>query len=231
MQLLNNKELQECHYGDTNIEKIMLGDKEIWGGSKVIDLGSGQSWNIKTLYPNIYSELTSANFFFASASSVSALDVTTMRASDTERDWGGFTGSITKSYNATTGILTAYSYIKSTQGNVRMFMVTKPQKLVYLGNGTSFSVRSREDYARYTNDNFLIGGADYLSIGAWFYPAGYDYSYAGTGTLSVSKTYNASTGVLSSVISLKSVPYNGSAYYDWSKTGKVSVYLNPKVII
>lgn len=230
MQLLNNRELQACYFDNTEIEKIMFGDKEIWSGNKVIDLGSAQSWNIQTLYPNLYDKLTSANFFFASVSSVSELDVTTMRASDTSRSWGGFTGSISKSYNSSTGVLTAYSYIKSKRGNVRMYLVTKPEKLIYLGNGNTFNVRSREDYASYVANNFLLGGGDYLSIGAYFYPAGYDYSYAGTGTLSVSKSYNASTGVFTSSINLKSVPYNGSAYYDWSTSGKVSVYLNPKIL-
>lgn len=232
MQTLNKTELRNCYYEDTEIQKIMYGDKLVWEGNKVIALGTGQSWNIRTLYPNLYNRLTSANFFFASANSVSELDTINMRASDTSREWGGFTGSITKSYDSSTGILTAYSYIKNTRGNVRMFMCTKPEKLVYLGKGSYFNVSNREDYESFVGDNFLISGADYLSIGAWFYPQGYDYADGGRGTLSVSKSYNASTGVLTCGIYLSSVDTSGVYnWYNWSTSGNLTIYLNPKVIV
>ncbi|MBQ3352150.1 hypothetical protein IJG91_00580 [Candidatus Saccharibacteria bacterium] len=65
--------------------------------------------------------------------------------------------------------------------------------MVDLGTGTSFDVSSYPGYQNFTADNFMIvfpsGGSASTSGGGC---KGYD----ATGTFSVTKTYNNSTGIL-----------------------------------
>jgi len=72
--------------------------------SNVIELGSNTSYDIKTLYPNKYAQLTNDNFYMKAASN----SVTATRNCDGECvDRGNATFSLSQpSYNATTGILT-----------------------------------------------------------------------------------------------------------------------------
>ena len=234
-QILNSKELESCYYSDndrlsTEINKIYYGTQMIWEGIKVIDLGTNTSWNIKTLYPNLYRNLTVDNFFFMSANSVSANEMITMAETETQRKWGGFTGGLYKAYSNSTGILNAYIYTKSNTNSVRMVLVTKPEKLIYLGNGTSFDVTSYSNYRNFTANNFLIKSATDLQIGMYFYPQGYMYRDSGTGTTSITKSYNSNTGIVSSTINLVSVDTSG--VYQWfnaSTSGNIVLYLYPKV--
>ena len=235
MQRYNGKDLQLCYFEDQEISKITFGEFIVWEGQRVIDLGTGRSWDIKTLYPSLYSKLTANNFFFYSANSASITDSIRMRDTDTERQRRSFSGGIRKSYNPETGVLSAYLYAGNTNnsysyGNVRMALVTRPEKLIYLGNGYSFNVKSRSEYQSFTSNNFLISSATDVSWGAMFYPQGYTYDDSGRATISVSKSYNASTGVLSGSINLSSVDTSG--VYNWynaSSSGTIAVYLNPKV--
>ncbi len=73
--------------------------------SSVIDLGIGTSFNIKDLYPNDYMNFTKDNFMCESTG-ISGRTY----ASSTGGDWSGVfasIGGVNKSYDATTGILSA----------------------------------------------------------------------------------------------------------------------------
>lgn len=83
-------------------------DKAIEKG-KVINLGSGRSWNIKNLLPNTYMNLTINNFAIQSAT----------YCHTGNRYWGGtFTyagyGNLALSYNQATGVLSGGNLIKMT---------------------------------------------------------------------------------------------------------------------
>lgn len=97
------------------------------------DLGIGTSFNIKSLYPDYYSKLTDDDFI---VSAESAPGVRTNSVSEynvgSYASAGGFT--ITKSYNASTGILTisGNSYGAYLGGNHSMSASTTINCRAYL---------------------------------------------------------------------------------------------------
>lgn len=227
--LKNGKDMSNAFIGDQELSKIMLGDKVVWENNKIIELGSGTSWDIKALYPSLYDKLTTNNFFFKTANTITAYDSVRMRPGD-DREWHGFTGKLNKSYNPTTGILSAYGNCNGYTGPVSIVMCLKPEKLINLGTASGFSLKTYADWQQFTNDNFLISGSQTVSHGNMFYAQDYVYSDSGTGTLSFNKSYNASTGYLTSNISLRSVDTSGVyGYYNGSDTKGLDIYLNPKV--
>lgn len=201
MIYLNNKELGNLHIGEDEIQSVWIGDKVIWENNKIVDLGWGKSWNIKNLFPNLYNKLTVDNFFLLSANSVNG--------SDTVVGTGrlGLASGIEKSYNASTGVLsfyTSYNYGQMTN-TVKAVMVSKLDKIKYVGYGTSFNVKSLfpNDYMNMTANNFFVKTIRHWNSDTGL-PYGYDYhgsrSISGTwtadGNFTFYKSYNASTGQL-----------------------------------
>lgn len=221
----------DIYYGGNKIGEVYYGGNLVYSSNKIIDLGSGKTFDIKTNYPSLYASLSTANFFFTTTSSVSATNTVVVSA-DGDTKYVQLTSGVEKSYNATTGILTFRTKVNTTYGNVRAYLVTKPSKLVYLGVGQSFNVKNSypTKYTQFTADNFLIkqikhfnggGSSGYAYRGARTYAG----TWSGTDTFSISKSYNASTGVLTIAMN-----DTGSSSGDsWNRNSDCYVYLNTKV--
>ena len=80
------------------------------GGTKVFDLGTGQSFNVTNIYPK-YKELTIDNFMITSASSCSSGWRSDANGPGAIR--GGGSSSLSRSYNPNTGIANIYLYNSS----------------------------------------------------------------------------------------------------------------------
>ena len=195
-------EIDSVKIGDTQISQVYAGAQEIWANVKVIDLGWGQSFDVRALYPK-YSQLTVNNFFFLSANSVSGGDsVRVTSTTEYLRIWTG----MQKGYS--NGILTFFSGVNNNHANVRAVLVSDPSKLVYLGYGTSFNVRNSfpDSYGSMTNDNFIIlkirhpnpsGGYDEMWGRIFNDSRTAPGDYSASDTWSFTKSYNASNGTLS----------------------------------
>lgn len=226
-----NTEIDKVYLGSTEIAQIYKGTQEIWSNVKVVSLGSGTSFNIKNLYPTLYDKLTADNFFFRTADTASGTNGIRMNANATSREYAGFAVGIAKSYDSSTGVLSFYNYVSpGNSRNVSAVMVPKLTKLIRLGNGRSFNVSTYEGYQNFTADNFLIQSADRLAFSNSYYPQGYTYDDSGSCTSTVPKSYDASTGVLSTGINLRSNDTSGTyTYFNNSQNGNVIVYLALKI--
>lgn len=233
---LGEKEIDQVYWGEKEIGQIYWGEKEIWSNAKIISLGSGTSWNIKQLYPNLYDKLTENNFFFRSATQASGTNSIRMNPGDS-RTWAGFSCGLAKGYDKTTGDLLVYNYVNpGKQTKVEAVLVAKTDKLIYLGNSTSFDVKLKtNNYANLTEDNFLILSSDTLTKGNTYGDPnesnnGDPYSDYGAATSTLVKKYNKSTGILSCYIKLVSEDTGGVYhYFDFSATGSCRVYLMEKI--
>lgn len=232
MIYLNNKELDNLHIGETTIQRVLLGESLIWENNKIVNLGAGTTWNIRELYPNLYDRLTADNFYFLTFNSVSTSVVVNVQTGGSERLY--IYGGVTKSYNPQTGILTFYPYLNSSSATLTAVMVTKPEKLVSLGTGTSFNVRAKfpTNYMNLTADNFIVKSISHWNGGgATGLVCNEVRNYAGrfdaNDRLSFTKSYNASTGVLTVYANdygnTDSNPY-------WNRNSSVSIYATTKTI-
>lgn len=131
------------------------------GAVIVKSLGSGQSFDLKSLYPDDYKSFTNNNFFIKTAATASGIDRVTISGNT---QYIGFSGKIYKSYNSSTGILTAYNYITgnksglTSKANVTVYYVSDQSQLTSLGTGTSFNLRN------YTVDGSTIYADTYESL-------------------------------------------------------------------
>jgi hypothetical protein len=247
MIYLNDNDLQELYVEDTEITKVYVGDRMVWGGNRIIQLGNGTSFDIASIYPN-YRELTADNFFFVSSSPTSISGTSTATVHDSAyycyiTIWTG----MYKTYNAQSGQLSWYqrntysdTYTAHSGGDTRYstasmgaLLVTKPEKLVYLGLGTRFDIKSRfpNDYQNMTVNNFIARDWYYSNGGQQGYishsSAHYQGTWSGSATTSLIKSYNPSTGILTF--------YYNSAYSGDIGSGNVTsslyVYYSKKAIV
>ncbi len=229
-----NKEIESVFFGTTPIQQIYQGTNEIWSNGKVIDLGWGTSWNIKNLYPNLYSQLTADNFFFLSAnSSTGGASVSVAYVGDTK--YLTIRAGIIKSYDSSSGILTFYDHTNNGVGSMHCVMVVDTSKLTYLGLGTSFNIASRfpNDYMNFTSNNFLIrtirhwnsdyGGSEMLVCNSSRSSPG---NYSATSTWSFIKSYNASTGVLTAYSKDRGSEDTGDT---WDRNSSCYAYFTKKL--
>lgn len=104
-----------------------LAIKEGGGGENhgCVELGTAASYNIQTLYPSLYSKLTSANFIVEMTAGSTSYSKTSGRADGAENRTRvrATINSITKSYNASTGVftrsggtVTGYGYLVNAAG-------------------------------------------------------------------------------------------------------------------
>lgn len=233
MIYLKSKELVNLHAEDKEIQRVLLGDKLVWENAIIIELGTGKSFDVSSIYSR-YADLTSANFFILSADSCSASQGIRMLPTDS-REYVGFSAILILNYNSSTGILSCYNAIRNSggsvlnSGNVKAVLVANPSKLISLGSGTSFNVSEYSGYKNFTADNFLIKSTGNASAGGMFYPQSYTYDDGGTGTSTISKSYNSSNGVVSTSIRMNSYDTSGVySWFNWSATANVDLYLNLK---
>ena len=230
MIYLNGKELDNLHIGEKEIQRVLLGESLIWENNRIVNLGAGTTWNIRELYPRLYDKLTADNFFFLTFSDAYTSVSVTVQSGGSERLY--IYGGVSKSYNPTTGILTFYPYLNSSGANLTAVMVTKPEKLVYLGLGTSFNVRTYfpNSYMNLTVDNFIVKGISHWNGGgSTGLVCNEVRNYAGrfdaNDRLSFTKSYNPSTGVLT--IYANDYGNTDSNPY-WNRNSSVYVYASEK---
>jgi hypothetical protein len=235
---LGASEIESGFDGSTELQNIYIGAQEIWSNSKVINLGTGTSFDVSSIYSK-YDELTANNFFIMAANTASGTSGTgTISVGSGSAGSWGFQAQLVKSYNSSTGILTAYNAIKEGHdnsvrgtGSVTAVLVVKTENLINLGsvNGT-ISVTSYGEYRNFTNDNFLIISAASPAHGNSYYHQSYAYSDSGSGTSTITKSYNATNGTLTANIKMNSTDTSGVYnYYTANEQGAVYIYLNPKV--
>ncbi len=216
-----SKEIEMIYDGNKELVAVYDGSSIVWENNKIINLSSGKSWNIQSLYPNLYSKITIDNFFYLNFDQVSGSDSVTWPGYDV---YLNIIGSLVKKYES--GTFTSNHFHNSNQSNVTPVIVLKPEKLIELGSGQSFDVKSKvTNYQSLTADNFLI---DAEPSNTYVYRG--SRTYAGTwtaqSTRSFTKSYNASTGILTCYFREQGSTNSGES---WNNTSDVTVYLNPKV--
>ena len=215
----NNKDLQACYNGSTEIQKIMYGTNLVWENYKLVDLGTAQSFNIRD-YTDNWSSLTVDNFFMVGNSNTASIN-----GIDNQDEIVYVTNDWEKSYSG--GTLTFRIKIFDSEGRsayagVHAVMVEKKEKLAYLGSGKSFNVTGYANWQDFTYKNLLM-----------LKPSG--YAKQGVRT---PQTWSAYTQVQSSY---SSGTFNCKFYYryDHENTGSTTprieedsmyVYLFPKKI-
>lgn len=225
MQLLNNNDLQEFYYGEEVGTKITYGDKVIWERVKVVDLGTGQSFNISD-YTNNYQNLTVNNFFLIGTTSLSISGFNDDNSSITYIYEG-----YQKVYNASTGVLTFRMYMINGDtdawiyGNVHAVMVENIDKLVYLGAGQSFNVRSYKNYADFTYKNFLMSQPYNISSGAWAQISGVRAPLSYSVTSKINSSY--SDGIFTCNYQGRYTHQNTGSVTPRVRTDSMVVYLAP----
>lgn len=203
-------ELENLFKGANEMEAVYLGDKEIWSNNKIIYLGEATSFNIRTLLPKIDpSILTNDNFFILSArASLSITDIFNNQVCQC-RDYCVFYAGCGVAKNYNNGTLNLYSWT-SNSGNkgcysgggsyaIKGVFVLKPEKLIRLGTGTSFNIREllpNVDYTQLTADNFILRASGTASESTQRVKEHVKASVSLGASMSFTKSYNASTGVL-----------------------------------
>lgn len=196
------------------------------GMKSVIYLGTEKSYNIKTLYPDVdYTTLTNDNFIVGTEGSDYSYNGSSSTGYTCYQTSGGYsvdlgnknyncsrTMSATHSYNALTGVLT----ITSSNATPFAYFVVKPEKgIVDLGSAAgTYNIKElypNIDYTKLTVDHFAVGFTSgthsYSSskkVSGYCYPSdtsgGYqvnsNWSYSCSGAVKTTKSYDASTGVL-----------------------------------
>lgn len=218
MIFVDNKEL-DSSFGDlTGIDSIFVDDKEVWTNNKVVDLGDGQYFDVKSIIEeqglNIdYTQLTVDNFYFSNAGASASVSIGLGHDYWAPTGYWGRRVTLEKSYNQSTGILTFRIRLDAddrTMGNsnsvyvgLRAYLITKPEKLISLGTNTSFN------YPNYALNNFLV--KDFAEL---YRTGGYNAGASITTSYTFVKTYT--NGILKCYVT------NSGAYMP------VSVYFYKK---
>ena len=183
-----SKKIAKIYYGSNEVAKGYYGGNLVFENEKniIVNLGTGKTWNIKTLYPQLpWSKFTTNNFFitYGSASKTGSISGVLQGSCFVNMTYSG--GSLTIDMTALA------NGSASTNGSVHAYLVTRPQDLVHLGEGQTFDVSNYEGYEDFTMDNFLIKSTTNGTIGT--------VSNTGSYTVSagISKSYDSSTGILS----------------------------------
>ena len=201
---VSSNKIGELYFGGNQIGEAYYGNTLVYQNYKVLYLSSSTatSWNIKSLYPALYSKLSADNFFFTTANSISVND--TINVPSDGLNYQTITHGKVKTYDTSSGTLNMYHWLGENNpngtvyGKVRGVLVTKTSKLISLGTGTTFNVKAKSDkYASFTADNFLIKtwnpyNSNYLIHGY----RGIEGRWIAVDTKTLVKSYNASTGQL-----------------------------------
>lgn len=210
IKIVNGQE-KEC----SRIVKIINGqEKEIWSNSigRLIDLGVGTSFNVKNTLPNDYQSLNANNFYIYQANGSIGGGGST---DEYTHNQASSSGTLVKSYNASTGVLTCYNSmyedhrdgsgshsstgtgscgVKVFVPNPKLKIGNKVMKLISLGSGQSFDVKEFvSGWAKLTANDFYA--VSYSQIGVSQHGGTSSYVYTQT-TLQLDKSYNNTTGIL-----------------------------------
>lgn len=166
-------------------------EREIWSNNKVIYLGEGTTFDIRSIYKK-WNELTIDNFFFSTISTMTGSSSVTWPGYDTYLE---LSVNMPRSYE--NGILTFSPAVENGHGTPKVFLVTDVSKLIDLDEGMTFNVSDIQGYERFTEDNFLVPITYYpTSFLIFRHSRTYPGTYYATGTYSFIKSYNAETGQL-----------------------------------
>lgn len=226
---LKGKDLQDLYNGTINIKRVRWTNANgtpffVWDNLIVYDLGTGQSFNVRNVYSN-YSQLRKGNFFITTmdeATCSSRVVVTTYM------QYLNLKGNFYKSYNSSSGVLTAYNNavgnLVSNRGDVHAYLVVNTDKLIDLGTAQSFNVKSYANYKKFTSNNFFIAEADDYEENR---ARTYEGTWTGSCTMKLYKSYNTSKGLLTCYYYETGSNNSGSTDF-LSRKMDVHVYLNPK---
>ena len=199
------KELENLYLGNKELEAVYLGNKEVWTNCKLINLGSGQTFNIQ---PYLKYEHALDNFYIRTFPSFTASDT---------GQYAGYPVPSNATYNYQKSIsgntLTFRGYREQSNGgggyyNLNPFLLTKNAKAISLGNGTSFNIRTKlpnVDYTQLTADDFYFRVPVTENAFVWNDEPGDRKSVWAKGTFY--KSYNASNGVLTMYITTDHYPW------------------------
>lgn len=189
-QIKDNNDLQSCYNGDLEIEKITWGSSIVWENVKFVDLGVGQTFDIKN-YTSNWRNLTVDNFFLVGNSSQASIS-----GSDSDSSYINYVSyGYTKSYDNTTGILTFNIWVVNGHwerwgyASVHAAMVEKKEKLISLGTNTSFNVRNYSNYNDFTYKNFLMLRPN-INSGEWKQIGGVRPPYSWNANAKVNASYS-----------------------------------------
>lgn len=192
----NLEDLWNCYAQNHEIKKIMYGEALVWEANQVINLGSGTEWDIKSLLPNKYNKFTADNFYFFDAGNVSGSAKVVVTETGIDVGYLSISVGLTKRYDSETGKLVMYTTCNQGRGNVTAVFVSKPNKLISLGSGATFDLKSLypNSYQKFTEGNFIMKR---YSTGLVFNQfRGSEGTWTASNTQTYVKSYNQSTGIL-----------------------------------
>lgn len=232
MIYMNNEGLNNLHIEDKEINRVLLGEKLIWENSKVISLGTGQSFDLRQVWSK-YNELTVDNIFYLSL--VNASTSSSIYLSPNEGGYISAMGWLHKIYNAQTGLLETDHFASGSQMNkydVTPVLVTDLSKIEYLGNSQSFDLKVNypNEYPNFTDNNFIMkidALNGYLYNGYRHADSNYPFSESLSVTHYIDKSYDASTGILTCRKRRVAVSsYEGTT----TSVGPMEVYLTRRAV-
>ena len=215
MIYLNGKEPNNLYVGDKQINRVFYGSRLVWENNRIIDLGFGRTFDVASVYSD-YGNLTADNFFIVEQDPETISGTCYGIVHDSQYyTYLTATTNMVKQYNASTGQLSFYlvdsfntnstsdaSTSVSKYADFHVVLVSKPEKLVYIGNATAFNIKNMfpNDYANFTADNFVASRWDFEngSMGGYLLhaPVHDQGTWSGSGSTQFVKEYNANTGIL-----------------------------------
>ena len=215
MIYLDGKELIDHHIGDKETNRVLYGSKLVWDSNRLIDLGVGRTFDVASVYAD-YGNLTADNFFVIEQDPETISGTCYGIVHDSNYyTYLTMTANMVKTYDASTGQLQFYlvdkfcttsttseTTVVSKYADFHVVLATKPEKLVYLGNATTFNIKSMfpDEYQNLTADNFLASKWDFFNGGMFGYllhaPVHEAGTWSGSGQTTFIKEYNANTGIL-----------------------------------
>lgn len=230
------KEVDKVTLGDKEIKQIYWGDKEIWSNAKIVNLGSGTSWDIKSITSK-YANLTVDNFYYLSMNDVSASN----SISVPPEGYLAITGWLNKTYDSTSGIFNSYHFLNGSSlrsVQVTPVLVVDPSKLIDLGSAQTFDIKTRypNKYSQFTENNFIIArnktGREDLPNNPNEYLfnhyRGANGTWSVTCTHKLEKTYSQTTGILT--CRFRSIADANVDADDFNTASSTHVYLVEKAL-
>lgn len=152
-----NKEILLNHLDSEVYAGIHLG-KYFYISNRYFDLGRGRQWDLSALLPNIYQKLSIDNVFLLSARNVSGGASIVVTQTGYDVGYLSISVGISRSYDERTGILKMNVYCNNGKADVTPVIITKPEKLIHIGNGQIFDIKSMfpTTYQNFNVNNFLI---------------------------------------------------------------------------
>ena len=194
---------------DDLYDKVENNTSNVCAGIKKVELGTGTSYNIKSLYPGLYDKLTNDNFYYTMNGS-SVLASRTCSGECVDRSSGSYTQP-TIAYNQETGVLTCsngsltdtnlWGSVSNPRGANTITLTTtcymSIDDVIELGSATSYDIKSLypDKYDKLTSDNFYARASS-SSVIASRNCAGECVDRSNTVFSLPKPSYNQETGIL-----------------------------------